>query len=176
MGARKSIRRRRKLRTRGGFQLVETLVALVVGATIAYSLVSMLSQTMRQSAATQNELMANQMAFGLLEYLKKRDFSELNNLQGASFDLLINRDTLGQIALGPRPDPVVLDLVNQTWSQESRSNKFQGAAKLNIEAGPINRSVRLIAAVYWSDGQNAGLRTIVASTVVTESGAQDWRQ
>lgn len=174
--ASRTIRRRGRGRNQRGSHLVETLVALLVGAMIAFSLTSLLSQTMRHSSATQNELMANQMAFSLLDFLKKRDFKELYDLQGGSYDLLINRDTMGQIATGPRSDPTILDFVNQMWSQETRSNKFNGAAKLNFEAGPIDRSVRLIVAIYWSDSQNANTRTIVASTVVTESGAQDWRQ
>lgn len=176
MKARRNIGRRSRGRNQRGFHLVETLVALVVGAGITLSLTTMLSQTLRQSTATQNELMANQMAYNLLDFLKKRDFKELNTLRGTSYDLLVNRDTIGQAALGPRSDPTILDFASQSWSQESIANKFRGAAKLNIEEGPIDQSVRLVVAVYWSDSQNFSQRTIVASTIVTENGAQDWKQ
>lgn len=176
VGARRNIGRKSRGRNQRGFHLVETLVALVVGAGIAFSLTSLLSQSMRQSSATQNEVLANQMAFGLLDFLRKQDYEMLEGLEGASPTLLVNRTAAGQFGQAPREDPTLLDFVEKKWSQEAQNNKFNGEVKLKFEAGPISDSVRAIVAISWKSSQSGGERTIVVGTVITKGGAREWQQ
>lgn len=176
VGARRNIGRKRHLRTQDGFHMVETLVALVVGAGIAFALTTLLSQTMRESSTTQNESLANQMAFNLLDFLKKQDFQSLKDLEGAAPVLIVNRSVAGQEGQFPRKDPTILDFVNQEWSDEAKNNKFSGNANLKVETGPINNSIRVVLAVTWNSSQTGSSRTIVTSTVITEKGAQEWKQ
>lgn len=177
--------RKRRQRSRQGFSIVETLVALVIGALICFSMLSILSETLRQSSTSQNELYANKITQLLLEHLEQFDYNMLEPYIGFSYKLLENgvpQPDGGPLAI---TEPVTLDTVNFSWPNlpgwpdPSKLNNFKGHVQYGVYLGPVPDSLRVSVAVSWLDSQNRGdsgrPKTIVTSTVVMPKGTNYWK-
>ena len=157
-----------KIRSSSGIYLVEILVSLIVGAMIAFTLLNTLTQTMRQGTTSQNELVANAVANELAEYVSRVPYGDPTNIQPGTLlsfsgagptPLLINRTTAGQVAAGPRPGPVGLDLTSYKWTAQSTAKAFSGTAQMSVDANtnPLAPSSLLVTIqVSWTDSSNLG--------------------
>jgi Tfp pilus assembly protein PilV len=173
-----TLRRSRKtsLRNESGLYLIELLVALIFGAIITFALLSILSQSMRQSTTSENQLVASSIAQELLENTRNESYQFLSTIPAGQYTLLSNEDTSGQI--GPaavRTDPVGLDFVNLAWTNvKTKGNEFKGTVLYQIQPGSVANSLVITITVQWSDSQSVN-RTITTSTVVFQQGTNYWQ-
>lgn len=131
--------------------MIEILVAILVGALIAYALCQSTAQALRMSSASQNEAYANSVVENLLECCRAIDYSSLSALKGQTVD--ISDCNENQPSLNFHQYPILINLSN-TWDKVNKS-KFSGDAKLQIDEGPdAGNSLAVSITVKWSDSVN----------------------
>jgi len=182
-------------RTAAGFYLIETLVAILIGAMIAFTLLQLLVESMRVSTTSANTQAADLMTQTVLDAAKATNwYSQLTSspfvwpppaptsggglafspVPIGQYDLLAYTTQPGQLSPG-HPLPVGLDMGDLTWANKVvSSHKFPGTITLNVTAGPDNSSLISTAVVNWSDSQNVLGKTISTMTVVQERGINYW--
>ncbi len=161
--------------------MIEMLVALGLGALILGALLSILSESLRHSSATQNEVVANSIMSELHDWTRSTSFSYLYNNAGTHV-IYSNRTALAQPGsdTGLRQEPAQLDLVTNTWTPATKANAFNGEIKYSLF--PLSPSqLRVVIDVSWSDGLLRGSgstpgRTVERSFLVNRFGTNAYAQ
>jgi type II secretory pathway pseudopilin PulG len=161
----KGFKTQRFRRMAHGFGLIEMLVAIIFGAIIALTLTNLFALSMRNLTSDQNSQTANSIAQELIEYTRSFDYDTLNQAIG-SYELLPTNSI-------PTRAPVIIDLVNKTWSAKSVSNAFKGNVTYIIQPGTLPQTLLISVLVGWTDSSNAN-RQILTATVVTQNGSNYW--
>jgi Tfp pilus assembly protein PilX len=156
-------RTKRRLKTNfrkdSGIYLVEILVALILGALLSFTLLQILSETMRVTTSSGNRQLADLIAQTVLDSAKKVDF---DNLAIGKYPLVVNSSVL---APAGHPLPVGLDLSSLTWKAKSISNSFKGNVDLEIAQTTDPTVLSAIVTVSWSDSQAATMKVSTATTI-----------
>ena len=191
----------RRNRTEAGFYLIETLVAIIVGAIIAFTLLQLLSESMRVTTANANKQSADLMAQTVLDAAKAAAFPSPNlnaippkapAVPIGQYDLLpYSTDAcpqaywqpgqLAQTTTAGHPLPEGLDMGDMTWvnpefpaTAKVISSKFPGTITLNVAAGPDDNSLTSTVVVTYSDSQNVVGKTISTMTLTEPRGINYW--
>lgn len=166
-----------KFRSEQAMYLVETLVALILGAMLSFALLSMLTETMRLNTTNQNRQAADLAAQTVLDALKRTDPSVW---QFGSYDLLVNSLGAGQrcTALSGTqqvcPLPVWLNIGDLNWSSLSMDAKFSGRVILDIQPGVTSGSKVAVVTVIYNDGSNIASKTIGTLSSLHARGVNYW--
>jgi type II secretory pathway pseudopilin PulG len=189
------IRHSHRTRTQTGIYLIETLVAITIGAIIAFTLLQLLVESMRVATTNANRQAADLMAQTVLDSVKATSwYSQATSppftwpppaptpggglaftpIPIGQYDLLPYSTTPGQLSSG-HPLPVGLDLGDFVWASKVVSgHRFPGTVTLNVAAGPDGSSVISTAILNWSDSQNLGGKTVSTMTVSEQRGINYW--
>lgn len=167
----------RKNRYRGsrGMYLIETLVALILGAMMAYALLNMLSETMRLTSASSNRQSADLVAQTILDAVKRTDPAKW---QIGTYQLLLHSDSVGQRCAtmsGPtlvHPLALGLDIGDSTWSPKSISNKL--AAQVFLDVQPSGLGKVAVVTVKYADGATLESKTTATLTTLHAKGVNYW--
>jgi type II secretory pathway pseudopilin PulG len=173
----------RRNRTQAGFYLIETLVAIILGALIAFALMQVLSESMRVTTTNANKQAADLMAQTVLDAAKATaiPIGQYNPTAPAvpigQYDLLPYSTVPGQLAPAApagHPLPVGLDMGDMAWATKVISSKFPGTITLNVTAGPDASSLTSTVVVSYSDNQNVVGKTISTMTLTEPRGINYW--
>jgi hypothetical protein len=161
-------------RNRGGFQLVESLVAIIIGTFYCLALVQMSVETMRVSTTSANKQDADLIAQTVLDAYKAAQTNSGTALPYGSFDLVANPTSPGQTASGGHFLPVGIDQQDMSWI--GSVNKFPGTVNLTVTPGPDPsvESQTITVTVSWSDGQVVN-KSIATMTVTHPRGISLWQ-
>ena len=180
LGARKMNPANRRRRNAVGLTLVEILVSLVIGVSLCLGMGTILSQSLTQASATQNDFYATCAADNLLEHVKALDYQTLLSLGIGTKQLLVNRTTGGAIGPSIREEPVLLDLQNLVYSDLAKAGKFQGEVTMDIQTGSLPDTALVVIAVSWVDSQrgqgssSAQKHTVIRTGLVHRYGTRYW--
>jgi len=101
----------KKVGSRGGFTLVEMVIAVGVSAVFVLMLASLLAQTLRVSSNLQDQLYAVAVAEVAIENAKSTPFGVLNSYAGTGKqELKVNLDNSPSVV--PRLPPIQIDLTS----------------------------------------------------------------
>ncbi len=172
--ARKQISRhsaRHQYRSAEGMYLLETLVALTVGAFISFALLDMLCGSMRTMETSHNEAAAAEILDELSEQTRAHGYNRLYSYLGQSFPMVINETpsaTYPDSELHKRP--LGLDFVSKTWNSRTVSNAFgdsnEASVSYAVASGPIADSIRVKIDVTWTDPRSSLRRSVTRSVVL----------
>jgi type II secretory pathway pseudopilin PulG len=168
---RRKYRTTKKIRKSSGIYLVETLVALLLGALLAFVLLQTLTQTMRVTSSNGNQQAATLIAQTVLDSIKAVNFSQL---QVGTYPLLVNSTNAGEVAPAGHPLPVGLNIGSLIWTSKSTGNKFPGSVVLDIENATDPNSLNAVVTVTWGDSQNQVTKTVETMTTLHQRGANFW--
>ncbi len=166
--------RRRKSRSKRnsqGIYLVESLVAIILGALLTFLLLDMLSQTMRVTSSNVNQQDAALIAQTVLDAVKASNFSQL---QIGTYPLLVNSTTAGEIAPAGHPLPVGLNIGSLNWTAKSTGNQFQGTVVLDIQKAADPTLLNAVVSVSWADSQTQITKTVATMTTLHPAGINYW--
>lgn len=176
----KHLRKSKQKREARGVYVVELLIALALGALLAFSLLSTLSESMRQVTSTQNQTTAHLVMNELLEWSRATGFNYLSSYMGTS-EIRINRSIANEPGSDTniRNEVLMLDDFSENWSEAAEAGKFNGKAFCLIEPGPDANSLRVTITIEWKDSTSFGAnsessigtgRQLVNSTVIRRFG------
>ncbi len=177
-----NLSRRKGIRGRSGFSIVELLVALLLGTTISLTMLDMYSKVQGIGTSNQNELRANLILQELVEQTRSMDYEFLSQLK--SQDLIpIPPNLTTQLEPIPaiRTQPAQLNFLSKSWNPKIDLSKFSGTVNYRVDSvigSP--RAVEVTISVSYTDGEHKGIsatnigRTITAKTVVTDDGVNRW--
>lgn len=168
----KSYKKQRSLRNSEGMYLIEGLVAMVLGAMLAFVLLDMLSQTLRITSSNNNRQNSDLIAQSVLDAVKRMD---PNDLPLGTYDLLVNSSTSGEQGPAIHPLPVGLALGDKIWTSKSQGNKFPGQVRLDVIEGPSIGSKTVVVSIKWSDGSIVNTKKVGILTSVQSKGLNFWQ-
>jgi hypothetical protein len=152
--------------------LIETMVAMLIGAIMALAIVALLAQSLRISSATSNQMAADQIANSVFETIRQYNFATIKSFNGQAIPLNIN-----SAAAPPSVEPVPLGIYSGSlnWTALSLGNAFPGTATLLINPGPVpNTTVLAVVSVQWVDSSKMQTHTATYSTVICAGGEDYW--
>lgn len=158
-------RLRRRRRSSCGSYMVEVLVALVIGAILAFSLTSLFSSNMTSMSTSQNEAYANILVDELIEYSRAADFEYLQSKVG-EYSLKINSTSSDGVFRDGVSIPLLLDSDSLSWtSTKSTMSRFHDdlVGIYRIEQGSYPGSILVTASVTWTDSVRSKPRTLSSS-------------
>lgn len=162
---RRKCRRRNLCRNRkcDGTYIVEILVALIIGAVLAFALCNTLGEALRITSTSVNETYANSVVENLLECSRSLSYPKLSALKGQTFE--ITDSNAIQTGFTLHQFPLLMDLTN-SWDRV-KSEKFRGIVKYQIAEGPENgNSLTITVSATWSDSNwHTAPRTVSRSMV-----------
>lgn len=159
---------RQSLRSEGGVQLVELVVAIGLISLLTASLLDGLWTCARTNTATQNQLAATNIAQQVVDQVRNANWNTLKNNLGTR-SLLVNRSYGGQTGPGFQPRPLMLDMANNSYSEEGKNNLFQGTVTETI--ADIGQGQLLVTVnVKWADEQGRKQKELNMSTLVSQDG------
>ena len=165
-------KRKKQVRASVGVYMVETLVALVLGAMFAYALFNMFAETMRLTSSSGNRLTAELISQTVLDSVKRTDPAIW---QIGSYPILVNSQNPGERDLtGAHPLPVGLNAGELTWSSKALFNKFRGNVSLEIQSGASAGAKAAVVTVVWADGENYTSKSIGTLTMSHPKGVNFW--
>lgn len=158
----------------GGFQIVESLVAMILGTLICLALTQVCVESMRVNATSTNKQSADLIAQTVLDAYKAAKTNSGLLLPYGSYDLVATPNAPGQLAAGGHYLPVGIDQQDLSWI--GSVNKFPGTVNLTINPGPDPTVESQIATVTvtWSDGQSVN-KSIATLTVSHPRGISLWQ-
>lgn len=167
------IRRRRlspnrSSRIEGGYQLIELLVAVGILTTLIASIMDGLSQVHRQTTASQNQVIATNIAQEIVDQARNADWTMLNANIGTR-TLLINKQNSGDSGSGYNTRPLMLDMVSQAYSPAASSNLFRGTVQQTLTSVGAGR-LRLTVNVSWPGEHGGGNKSLIVSTMISQYG------
>ena len=151
-------------RNQSGFQIIESLVALILGSLYCIALAQVCAQTMRVSTTNANRQAADLIAATVIDSMRQTSYSSLG---------IGTYQLLPYISQEPNlhPMPVTVDLVSWNWIGSIKS--FPGTATLEIADGPIPLSKTATVTVSWSDSEVSS-KTISTMAVIHQQGVWYW--
>lgn len=155
-------------RIEGGYQLVELLFAVGILTTLMASIMDGLSQVHRQTTASQNQVIATNIAQEIVDQARNADWTTLNANMGTR-TLLVNRQNTGDSGTGYNTRPLMLDMVSQTYTPAASANLFRGTVQqtlTNVGAGRL----RLTVNVSWPGEHGGANKTLIVSTMISQYG------
>lgn len=168
---------RKRYRFPRGMYLIETLVALILGAMMAYALLNMLSETMRLTSASGNRQSADLVAQTILDAVKRTDPAKW---QIGSYQLLLHSDSAGQRCAamsGPalvHPLALGLDIGDSIWNPKSVSNKLAAQVFLDIQPSTSGLAKVAVVTVKYGDGATIEAKTAATLTTLHAKGVNYW--
>ncbi|MBY0548823.1 MAG: hypothetical protein K2W95_16245 [Candidatus Obscuribacterales bacterium] len=177
--SRMTTRRRRRRRRRkpssnkssrvdGGYQLIELLIAVGILSTLMASIMDGLSQVHRQTTASQNQVIATNIAQEIVDQARNADWTTLNANMGTR-TLLVNKQNSADSGTGYNTRPLMLDMVGQSYTPEASANLFRGTVQqtlTNVGAGRM----RLTVNVSWPGEHGGGNKSLIVSTMISQYG------
>lgn len=167
---------RRKIRTQSGLYLVECLVGMILGALLCFTLLQMLTQTMRVTSTNANQQNAALIAQTVLDSVKARDFSSLKT---GTYPLKVNSLNSGELSndVDGHQLPVGINVGWLTWSSKSTENakRFTPSVVLTIQEGVGDpTTLSAVVSVSWSDSQTQVTKTVATTTTLHSKGVNFW--
>ena len=179
-----------------GATLIEMTVAVAVSTTFILLISAMLSQILRLSTATQNQLIASSAAELLIENVKQIPWEILSNnsqiVQDSEYDLVVNKLSDSNFSYPFRTIPVQLDLVNgskiygavggsdgsyepgKKWS-DTTGNFFRGKAKQTITDATLKAgglpAVEVNISIQYASTEGGGTKTLKRNALIFKDGA-----
>jgi Tfp pilus assembly protein PilV len=162
---------RPRLRSASGMYLIETLVALILGALLTFALLDILAKTMRVTSTNLNKQSADLISQTVLDSTKAMTYSALST---GTYDLLPYSTSPGQV--GPTVHQLTpgLDLGDLTWANSVNGNKFPGTVTLTLAQGPDITSKTAITTLTWADSGSIAGKTVSTLTVTNLRGINYW--
>lgn len=155
--------------------LIETIVALILGAMLAYALLNMLSETMRLTSSNNNRQSADFMAETVLDAVKMSDSHDPSTWPIGSYQLLVNSTSPGQReAMDIHPLPIGLNIGDLNWTSKVQGNKFRGDVFLDILPGTSPNTKFAVVTAKWSDGSNYVGKKVGTLTLLHPRGVNYW--
>jgi type II secretory pathway pseudopilin PulG len=155
-------------RSSSGHQFVELVVAIGVIAIITVPILDGLSQVHRQGTATQNEVIASNIAQEVIDNARNSTWTTLTANQGTQ-TLLVNRVNGSETGPGYNPRPLMLDTATNTYSSAAQSNRFNGTVEqtiTTIDAGTL----QLTVTVTWAGENGGGNKRLSMNTLISQFG------
>lgn len=165
---------RRKRRNCLGIYMVETLVAMLLGALFCFTLLQMLSQTMSVTSHNANQQNAALFAQTVLDSVKAHRYQDIFSSIG-SYPLLINSSNPGEFSTGGHYLPLGLNIGTLNWTDKATGNKFPGTATLDIKGSSDSTSLEAIVTITWTDSQTKKGKTVLTMTEIHPKGVNYWR-
>ena len=165
---------RRRARGRDGIYLVELLVALLIASIIALAAFSMMSDSIRISTTTQNEILAQCIIQELTEFTHSTSYDYLYDRIG-DHALLVNRkntEDFGDASI--RSEPLQIDTIDRKWTTRSQYSGFPGSVTYSISYGALVDSLNVTITISWSEGsgQQEKAKILSSSILVTKDYAK----
>lgn len=164
--------RRITKRTSSGVYLVETLVALILGALLCFVLLDILAQTMRVTTANANQLSATFITHSVLDSIKAQSFDKMTP---GSYPLLVNSASSGEVSVSGHPLPVGLNVGYLNWTQKAVGNKFPGTVTLDLQSTSSD-SMMASVTVTWPNSTTGKSKTVATCTKIYRQGANVYGQ
>lgn len=163
-----------------GMYMLEVLVAISVGALMAYALLNTTTQSMRLLTTNQNRATANAMLTGLLEWSRSAGYNYLVTQPGEN-TITINRTSSNEPGsdTGVRKDVAMLDDFNLDWTDLAQKSTLNGKVTYIIEPVASMDAVKVTVKISWvdssvfsaSDNALGAGKEISASTLVRKNGS-----
>ena len=157
--------------------MIETLVALILGAMMAYALLNMLSETLRLTSSNGNRQAADLAAQTILDSVKGTDPSKW---QIGSYQLLLHSNAAGQRCSSQsgtilvHPLALGLDVGDLNWSPKSISNKLPAEVFLDIQPSLSAGAKVAVITVKYGDGAKIVGKTSATLTTLHAKGVNYW--
>jgi type II secretory pathway pseudopilin PulG len=165
-----NMRRFHRPRNASGMYLIETLVALILGALLSFALLQVLAQTMRVTSTNLNKQSADLMSQTVLDSTKAMPYGAF---QG-TYELLPYSTSSGQVGPAVHPLTPGLDLGDLTWANSVNTNKFPGTVTLTFGPGPDANAQTAITTLTWADSGAMAGKTVSTLTVTHLRGINYW--
>ena len=173
--------KRKGMRTIKGVYMIELLMAIATSSLLSAALVSSLADTERLSTSGQNQIMASSIVQEQIDNTRNSLYDTLHQWSapspGETYTLLVNRSEAGQV--GPsfiNNRPLMLDLVNDGWSEAAAKNLFQGTVTETIidngDSGAMPNTLTIKVIATWHEGDS--LRTYELDTLVAKDGIHNY--
>lgn len=166
-----------------GFQLVESLVAVLVLSLFLAGVMNGLANMHQQTTAPQNQALAFTMCQELFDTARNQTFNNLlASADGAWHQVLVNRQVSGETAAGQPayiPGPLMLDLSGgngASFTSQGQANLFRGTVEQKLDSPATDGNLgsgqlRLSIRVNWPAENSANAnRTVQMSTLIYEHG------
>ena len=172
--------KRRRDRAASGFQLVEMMVATVVGTLLLTSVYGTALTMYRAISSGQNQMLASNMAQQVIDNARNSTYGYLRDtllggagIASASQQLSLYTYPTANPAFFPRP--LLKNLADNgvfTYSTSANNTAFAGTVNetlLNLTPNnTTNGQIQVFVVVAWSDGQ--GPHIYRTSTVISQTG------
>lgn len=168
----RSRKRRFAIRKSSGVYLVETLVALILGALLCFVLLDILSQTLRVTSANANQLSATFITHTVLDSIKALSFDKL---APGTYPLLVNSSTSGELAISGHPLPVGLNIGYLNWTKKADGNKFPGTVQLDLQPANADSMIAIVT-VTWPISTTGKSKTVATYTKIYRQGGNVYGQ
>lgn len=159
---------RRGSRYQDGYQLVELLVAIAILSTFMAAILDGLSRVHRQTTASQNQVIATNMAQEIVDQARNADWTTLSANMGTR-TLLVNKQTTTDSGSGYNTRPLMLDMVGQTYSAAASQNLFRGTVQQTLSDAGAGR-LRLTVNVSWPGEHGGSNKSLIVSTMISQYG------
>ena len=170
---RKISNRRRQYRRASGLYLIETLVALILGAMFSFALLNMFSETLRLTSSNSNRQDSDLITQSVLDSVKTT-IPEAWNV--GTTKILVNSESAGERdPYGIHPLPVGLNAGDFTWLPKALGNKFRGDVYLDIQAGTAPESKIFTLSSTWTDSANSQGKKTATFVSLRHRGVNYWQ-
>lgn len=179
-----------------GQSLIEVMVAVCMAAFLAITMGISLSQTIAASVGAENQLKAQDIAFELLDRIRRTPYSNLSTLaqSGDTFQMPVYSDDgvstvsesysdwfgLGPQVNGTSSNSALMDLSSYNWSPGATANRLQGSSPnhfgtaniaLAQAPGPLNNAVTATVTVTWTE--TTATRSVTVTSTISSNGIHD---
>ncbi|MBP9806839.1 hypothetical protein KBF38_00905 [bacterium] len=165
---------RKSLRPANAFTIVETLVALVIGAIVTFCMIDLFGQLLRVQTKSKNDLYANSIVQEVLERARSTGYQNL--VVGGPNELITNSPTtVAPTSLAP--EETLLNFQTRDWSPSVQKQSFAGRASYSISTSNASTdALKVTVTTRWPENQAApGVRTVESSTTILKYGLDKWR-
>lgn len=166
-------KKRRRQRSSAGLYLIETLVALILGALFTFALLQMFSETMRLTSSNMNRQDSDLIVQTVLDSIKT---TKPDDWPIGTTKIFVNSESMGERdPFGLHPLPTGLNAGDFTWTSKALGNKFKGEVNLDVQLGPTPDTKTFTITSTWTDSMNTTGKKTATFTVLRSRGVNFWQ-